>query len=734
MRRALPPGPGSRADHRTVVESLGSAGRAFFGRFKQLREVQRLAMPRILRGENLLLASATASGKTEAVVAPIIARATATGSRANGTRVLVVAPTRALVNDLYRRVEPPLDRLDLSCGRQTSDRRDKSKRPFMLITTPESFDSMLVRDGVWNGARLVSHLLAQVDAVFIDEAHLFDGNPRGDQLPWLLGRLRRLRELRSAKGPPARTGLQVCAATATVSDPKSLAVRLLGHGAGVARASGVREIEILGPSPNAKWLPLSPSLNLDAIRRSLEIVPARDFPASAGARLASALFDGHDGTLRKALVFVPTRKLADTLAADWEAPLGRRRELKVLAHHGSLSRPRREGAEQKFLKSPDAVLVATTTMEVGVDIGDVDLVALVGAPPGTRALLQRIGRGGRRIGRTRLLALPRNVIEQAALASMLAAARDGQLELESYARRWSVFVQQTASFVAQQRVRGRRRRDLLDLARDVWPEEPPLTAEIITNALVDDEHLREGQGRLSLGDRWADRFETRGMHANIGSEAPGVPVVNASTGEEIARVRQAPAHERGLALGGQTWNVQEVLRDEIRLQPHRTDHAQGGFEYAIRRGPIGREYGVHVSRGLGFRGVDAPLLVRTGGAVWFHFGGSAWELLLRSLTGELSSMALGGLALRGVPDLQALQELACAQRLTGTVRNRLVEFEGLLDPGPYQRLLPVRAREQVVADLLDIDEFRRWLESRNVWRLTHEDPRRRWVETALRNR
>ena len=112
--------------------------------------------------------------------------------------------------------------------------------------------------------------------------------------------------------------------------------------------------------------------------------------------------------MRKALVFVPTRRLCDTFSAHLSGALPRRRELEVFAHHGSLSRNRRERAEHGFASARDAVLIATTTLEVGVDIGDVDLVALIGAPPDTRSLLQRIGRAGRRIGRTRVLEMTKD--------------------------------------------------------------------------------------------------------------------------------------------------------------------------------------------------------------------------------------------------------------------------------------------------------------------------------------
>lgn len=170
-----------------IVDQLGSAGPAFFGGFRRLREIQRQAAIPILVGQDVLVASATASGKTEAIMAPLVKRIFDIGLPRSGViRLLVVAPTRALVNDLAARVEGPLTRMGLSCGRQTSDHRDKMKRPFALITTPESFDSMLVRDGELVDGKPAGHLLAGVAAVFVDEAHLFDGTTRGDQLCWLL--------------------------------------------------------------------------------------------------------------------------------------------------------------------------------------------------------------------------------------------------------------------------------------------------------------------------------------------------------------------------------------------------------------------------------------------------------------------------------------------------------------------------------------------------------------------
>ena len=728
---------GAAESDRDIVRSLGAVGTAFFGGFRELREIQRRAVPPIRSGRNILVASATASGKTEAILAPLIARTLETASGdVPRVRVLLIAPTRALVNDLTARIEGPLDRLGVTCGRQTGDHRDKGKAPFVLVTTPESFDSMLVRDARLQAGRVVDHLLAGVTSVFVDEAHLFDGTARGDQLSWLLGRLRRLRRLNVERAtgdrPPA---LQLCAGSATVSDPEGLASRLLGTEAEVVRVEGMREIEVFGPLDASRWFPLEPSMEVATLRCRLAPVPSVEFAEEAGRRIWQALSNDGD-SMRKVLVFVPTRRLCDTLSAHLSGALPRRRELKVFAHHGSLSRNRRERAEHGFASARDAVLVATTTLEVGVDIGDVDLVALVGAPPDTRSLLQRIGRAGRRIGRTRVLALLRSEIEQAALASMLLSARDGMLEPRGYGRRWSVFVQQTASFVAQGRPRGRQRSDLLELARDVWPEEPAGTADSIAENLLNTECLVDHHGRLALGEPWADAFDEggRGMHANLDSSGGGIPVVDAGTGETVAHVAQRPAEGRDLALGGQRWDVQEGGRGEILLKPKGAGGAREGFRYIARSAPTGLEYAVHVRRGLGLGESDAPVLDSPDGPIWLHFGGSGFQILLCALVPDLHPIGgLAGLAVAGSRiDGTLLGELASrTARLGHAVESHFAALEPVLSAGPFQRHLPGECRQRVVAELIDVPAFRRWLSTRHVWEMVRNDPRWTHVQTAL---
>lgn len=724
---------GAGAD-RQMIRSLGTVGRAFFGGFQRLREVQRHAIPPIRSGDDVLVTAATATGKTEAILAPLLFR-TRERMPVDITRIrmLLIAPTRALVNDLARRLETPIARLGLTWGLQTSDRRDKNGHPFLLITTPESFDSMLVRDGRRHGGRIVDHLLAGVAAVYIDEAHLFDGTARGDQLCWLLARLRRLGKLDVETAATPIT-LQACAGSATVSDPEELARRLLGPGAISIRVTGTREIDVFGDSPSPGWTVLDPSAAVTSVRDQVHIVPTRSFAGSTELRLWQAMSRLDDTyRIRKVLVFVPSRRICDTLSAHLAETLPKRRDLRVLAHHGSLSRSRREDAERSFGDARDAVLVATTTMEVGVDIGDVDLVALVGAPPGTRSLLQRIGRAGRRLGRTRVLPLPRTTTERAALASMLISARDGRLEQERYARRWSVFVQQTASFVAQAKPVGRRRSDLLALAQDVWPEQRPVTANAIVNDLLKGDFLMERHGRIALGEPWANLFDTgeRGMHANLDATYAGTPVVDASTGEVVAHVAEA-VDDQTLALAGQRWHARAV-DGEILLRPTVDEPAQDGVRYASRRGPTGREYAMHVQRGFGLGKADAPLLDLSSGPVWLHFGGSAYQALLCGLLPSVYPAAgLSGLAIRGKPDDTILAELSeRTDALQNAVEEHFEVLEPALSPGPYQRRLPEQCRRLVVADLFDLSAFRRWLFSRRVWQLTDADPRYAHLQTML---
>ena len=324
-----------------------------------------------------------------------------------------------------------------------------------------------------------------------------------------------------------------------------------------------------------------------------------------------------------------------------------------------------------------------------------------------------------------MLALPRDDTERAAFASMLLSARDGTVEPESAGRRWSVVVQQAASFVAQAGRRGRRRSDLLELADDVWPGGRNAVREIC-GQLLETGHLEEKRERIFLGEPWADVFEAgeRGMHGNLGSPTGGVPVVDSSTGETIAHVSQAPETEKGIALGGQMWNAR-FANGEVWLTARAGGRRQGEFRYAARRGPRGAEYAAHVRRGLGFDERDAPIALIEENPVWLHFGGGAYEAVLASLLPSVRKLAgMSGLAMAGHPGAEDPKRAAGGENaLSDLVEELYEDLEFFLETGPFQRFLPKPCRKRVTVDLFDAPRFRRWLASRRVWELGASDRR-----------
>ena len=200
----------------------------FFARFRHPSAIQEKAVRPLLDGSSVLLVSATASGKTEAFIAPLVERYYA-ALRAGQQHLLLVCPTRALVNDAARRLQGPLKACGLELRRRTSDASENpEEQPAALwITTPESFDSLLCRHARW---------LGNTAAVVLDEIHLLYGTPRGTQALCLLERLDWV--CRALNKPlPQRVG-----ATATASQPDFIARSFLGAQACVVEETGRRQL------------------------------------------------------------------------------------------------------------------------------------------------------------------------------------------------------------------------------------------------------------------------------------------------------------------------------------------------------------------------------------------------------------------------------------------------------------------------------------------------------------
>jgi ATP-dependent Lhr-like helicase len=223
-----------------IVQLLGPrVFHAVLGGFPSLRPVQRAAMPVILKGEGVLVAAPTASGKTEAALAPLLSLAL--DDTAARPFALWVCPTRALVNDLRERIEPCFKKLELRLGVRTGEHKTGlSADPTVILTTPESLDVML-------SSRKLAESLTDVRAVVVDEAHLFLRSARGLQLLMLLQRLEGLASRRLL-----RIGL-----SATVAEPDVAARWLAGDGPAVTAVGGAGardlHLNILGAHRDGLW-------------------------------------------------------------------------------------------------------------------------------------------------------------------------------------------------------------------------------------------------------------------------------------------------------------------------------------------------------------------------------------------------------------------------------------------------------------------------------------------------
>jgi len=359
----------------------------FFSRYGKLLPIQLKTVPIVLEGKNAIIVSSTASGKTEAVVAPLVERLLKESW--DGLSILYISPTRALVNDMYHRLKEQVDELGISLSLKTGDKPqfNPDNPPNFLITTPESLDSLMCRH---------PQNFKSVKAVILDEIHLLDNTYRGDHLRMLLKRLNHI----------AETNFNIYALSATIANPQDVGNRYLKDFETVMSA-GKREIEY-------------------TLVRSLEEV-----------------FNyAKEEKLKKLLIFCNKRASVEIVAKEIKKLWG---DHKVVVHHGSLSRQIREESESFMKETQYGVCVATMTLEIGIDIGDIDAVVLAEVPWSISSLLQRIGRGNRRTQKCRVFAIFNSEEEEIMLEQMFRVAIEGHVESVKYSPDLSVVVQQIFS-------------------------------------------------------------------------------------------------------------------------------------------------------------------------------------------------------------------------------------------------------------------------------------------------
>jgi ATP-dependent Lhr-like helicase len=513
--------------------------------WSSLRTVQQDAGNAILDGENAIVLAPTAGGKTEAAMFPVLSGLVE--HAAEGVGALYIAPIKALLNNQEDRLGLYSEMVGLRRFVWHGDTTDAARRRFvrepseLLMTTPESLEVMLVSQRVNERA-----LFGDLRAVVVDEIHALAGSDRGAHLLSVLERIARV----------SRHDVQRIGLSATVGNPRDILAWLQG--------SSKRPGRVVDP-------PKPPS------RRQLLVVSREELPALAhdAARLARG---------QKSLFFCQSRATTEAIAG-----IMRRAGTEVFVHHSAVSREERLHAEARFHHGTDACIVCTSTLELGIDVGDLDRVFQAEAPTTVGSFLQRMGRTGRREGQTAnttfLCSTTDSVVQAIALIEL---ARSGWVESIAIGPRcWPVLIHQLlAKALAEQGVSA-------DEAWDHLAKLPDLQAiersefDALVSFLVDDGSLRVASGRLVVGPKVEKKFGRRNfMELFSVFSSPKSYAVETTAAQPLGTLNQDFVDRlvEGVScflLGGRAWLARSLHHEDRRVvvepAPRGKEPTWGGF-------------------------------------------------------------------------------------------------------------------------------------------------------------
>lgn len=597
----------------------------FRNNFDAPTDVQTQAWPPIQKGQHTLIAAPTGSGKTLAAFFSAIndlVQQSLTGDLPDQTQVVYISPLKALSNDIRRNLDFPLTgiaEIFEAAGKKApkitarvrtgdttpSQRTAMLKRPpHILVTTPESLYLLLTSKG---GRKL----LGNVRTLIVDEIHALVGNKRGSHLSLSMERLAAL-----TKYPLQRIGL-----SATQKPIEQVARFLTGENGvsvgngenGLGACNGVTsptsKPEAAAPDPKGEPQTVAQS---DSYRtpngeaHALALHPNRDFAGSAcviintghqrkldigielpgapmTAVMANDTWEEIYEILEKrilehttTLIFVNTRRLAERLAHHLRQRLGK---AAITAHHGSLSKDQRHDAEQRLKSGSLRALVATASMELGIDIGAVDLVCQISSPGSIAAFLQRVGRAGHYVGgipKGRLFPLTRDDLVEG--AAILDAVRRGELDrIIMPERPIDILAQQIVAEVACQEYTVD---DLYQLMKRAYPFRNLKQEEFeeVVSMLADGFSLRRGRrGAYLHYDAVNGRLRARkgaGLAAlTNGGAIPdnfNYDVILEPSGTHLGNVEEDFALESMAGdvfqLGNGTWKLLKIETGKVRVE------------------------------------------------------------------------------------------------------------------------------------------------------------------------
>jgi ATP-dependent Lhr-like helicase len=559
--------------------------------------VQGLAWPPIARGESTLLLAPTGSGKTLAAFLVAIDRLLRdpTPDRVARTRVLYVSPLKALAVDVEKNLGAPiagiaeraaragtelrLPTVDVRTGDTSPrDRARMARRPAdVLITTPESLYLLLT-----SAAR---QMLTGVETVIVDEIHALVASKRGAHLAVSLERLEALRS-------PALPRLQRVGLSATQRPLDEVARLLGGFDDGAAR----------------------PVSLVDAgARKELRLSVEMSAPNLAGDGEASDRLDIHARivelvrTHRSTLIFVNSRRLAERLAAAVNDVAG---EELALAHHGSLARERRTVLEDRLKRGELPAIVATSSLELGIDMGAIDLVIQVESPPSVASGLQRVGRASHGVGGVpRGVLLPKHRQDLVACATASGCMRRGEVEETFYPRNpLDVLAQQIVAMASVETVhvdklyaRVRRAAPFAELPRAVFEgvldmlsgrypssDFAELRARITWDRVGGVIEARAGSHRLAVTN--GGTIPDRGLYGVFTApEGEGSRRVGELDEEMVFELREGEV----FLLGASSWRAESITHDRVLVSPAAGEPGKMPFWHGDRPGRA-RAFGLRI--------------------------------------------------------------------------------------------------------------------------------------------
>jgi len=656
----------------TLKTRLPRTWSPFFARHGTFTPAQLAAIPLLLDGANVMLCAPTASGKTEAALAPLIERHLPPDRSESRLTLLYLLPTRALIADIANRLDAPLERVRVRLAVKTRDLDsfDPQRPADLLLTTPESLDALLA-----TRPRMLTH----VAGVVLDELHVLDGEARGDQLRVLLNRLRQVRAYAAQAGDATDAQIQYVALSATLADPAAVAGRYF-PAPQVVTVSGGRAHQI-------DLLPLAP-----------------DDPAALEAFLATFQARGW----RKALAFCNTRAEVEAYAAAVRSagtPFGQQ----VFVHYSNLERQRRREIEEQFAQADAALCFASSTLELGIDIGSIDTAVLIGAPGSIAAFTQRIGRAGRRQQTIQATCFFRTPLEEALLRALLAAPEP----LPTAPRfRASVAIQQIFSLMLQSPTAALRLAPLSTLFDGLLA---PADLEAILGRLQELRYLsagragewRAGPALKRLVDLQASEHAPLSLYSNIQNRPATLKIRDQASQEILAAVDPLWLDREVLTLEGRPLDVNWFDGEALWVTRGRSAGEQAKLPFLSARQLLSFDLAQALPRSLGLAPGDAPLVETPDGWLLFHWLGDVYgQALLDLLHPHLAvrESPQPGLALLLPEEPRDFPPIS-SEQTTRYLQEHVRQYEGTLSLGAYQHLLPWPLRQRSVVEHFDVARF-----------------------------